>query len=174
MDPYKTLGVSADSSTDEIKQAYKNILNEYNSEELDFNSRPLAEEIISEANLAYDILINGSIYKEIRNLIDNNNIALAEGKLNVLDLQESAEWNYLKGFVYFKKGWFDVGVQHIVTANEIDPNNDEYEKTLNTLKMRSNEVINYYKQNATQSQPQQNNMNACGGGNMGGNAGGMC
>lgn len=176
MDPYKVLGVLSTSSKDEIKEAYKNILDEYSSGNLDIDSRPLAEEVISEANLAYDILVNGSVYKEIRNLIDNNNITLAEGQLNILDLQDSAEWNYLKGFVYFKKGWFDVGVQHIVTANELDPNNDEYAKTLNTLKIRSGEIINYYKQNTNQAAPQ-NNMNPCGGGNMmggNGNNGGMC
>lgn len=173
MDPYKVLGITPDSSKDEIKQAYKSILDEYNPNNSDFNSRPLAEEVISEANIAYDVLVNGAIYKEIRNLIDNNNISLAESKLNLLDLKDSAEWNYLRGFVYFKKGWFDSGVQHIVTANELDPNNDEYARTLNTLKARANEIINYYKKTNTQPQPQ-NNMNACGGGNMGGGSGGMC
>lgn len=173
MDPYKILGVTPQSSKDEIKQAYKNILDEYSTNNSDFESRPLAEEVISEANMAYDVLINGAIYKEIRALIDNNNISVAESKLNLLDLNDSAEWNYLKGFVYFKKGWFDMGVQHIVTATELDPSNDEYAKTLNTLRVRSSEIINYYKQNNPQAAPQ-SNMNACGGGNMGGGSGGMC
>jgi molecular chaperone DnaJ len=173
LDPYKILGVTPTSSTEEIKRAYKNILDEYSSNNSDFDSRPLAEEVLFEANMAYDVLVNGAIYQEIRTLIDNNNIPIAESKLNVLDLKNSAEWNYLKGFVYFKKGWFDMGVQHIVTANELDPSNDEYAKTLNTLKTRSHEIINYYKQNNPQGAPQ-NNMNACGGGNMGGAGGGMC
>ncbi|MDZ4907020.1 J domain-containing protein, partial [Clostridium perfringens] len=55
MDPYKVLGITPDSSKDEIKQAYKNILDEYNPNNSDFNSRPLAEEVISEANIAYDV-----------------------------------------------------------------------------------------------------------------------
>lgn len=174
MDPYKILGVSPHSSKDEIKKAYKNIIEEYSTNSSDIESRPLADDVISEANTAYDVLVNGDVYKEIRTLIDNNNIPVAEIKLNLLDLKDSAEWNYLKGFVYFKKGWFDMGVQHIVTATELAPENDEYSETLSTLRMRANEIINYYKQNNQQTPPQ-NNMNACGGGNMlGGGNGGMC
>ncbi|GAB6170499.1 DnaJ domain-containing protein [Clostridium carnis] len=170
MDPYKVLGVSPNAPKDEIEMAYKSILNEYsldiynNSE-----SAPLAEDKISDANIAYDILINGSIYKEIRTLIDNNNIVVAESKLNLIDHKNSAEWNYLKGFVNLKKGWFDTGVQHIITASELDPENEEYSQSINTLKSRASEFENYYKQHNVK--PNSNNMNACGGG---GNSNGMC
>lgn len=172
MDPYKVLGLSSDASLDEIKEAYKNILNEYNSSDLDVSSRPLAEEVISEANIAYDVLTNGDIYKEIRVLIDNNNLPLAESKLNLLELRDSAEWNYLKGFLCFKKGWFDIGIQHIITATQIEPDNIEYSKTLNTLKSRGTEIINHYRKSV--NAPPQNGMNACGGGGLGGGGGSMC
>ena len=185
MDPYKVLGVSPNASKDEIKKAYKNILEEYALGNSPIDSRPLAEGILNDANMAYDVLVNGSLYKEIRSYIDNNNITIAESKLNLLDLKNSAEWNYLMGFVYFKKGWFDIGVEHILKSTELDPSNLEYSKTLTTLRNRSNEIINYYKQNNFQNptqnnsqppQPQpQNNMNMCGGGNnMGGGGGGLC
>ena len=185
LDPYKVLGVSPNASKDEIKKAYKNILEEYALGNSPIDSRPLAEGILNDANMAYDVLVNGSLYKEIRSYIDNNNITIAESKLNLLDLKNSAEWNYLMGFVYFKKGWFDIGVEHILKSTELDPSNLEYSKTLTTLRNRSNEIINYYKQNNFQNptqnnsqppQPQpQNNMNMCGGGNnMGGGGGGLC
>ncbi|WP_066894246.1 J domain-containing protein [Clostridium nigeriense] len=180
MDPYKVLGISPTASNDEIKRAYKNILEEYSLGNSSIDTRPLAEDVIKDANMAYDILTNGAVYKEIRSYIDSNNIAIAESKLNLLDLKNSAEWNYLMGFVYFKKGWFDIGVQHIVKSIELDPGNKEYEDTLTTLRNRSGDIINYYKQNNYQNpqqpnqgnQPQQNNMNMCGGGNNMG--GGMC
>lgn len=185
MDPYKVLGVSPNASEDEIKKAYKSILEEYSLGNSSIDSRPLAEGIINEANTAYDILINGAIYKEIRSYIDNNNISIAESKLNMLDLKESAEWNYLMGFIYFKKGWFDIGIEHILKSTELDPLNEEYSNTLDTIRNRSNDIINYYKKNnfknptpnsnknINQQVPPQNNMNMCGGGNnMGGN--GLC
>lgn len=181
MDPYKVLGVSPNASKEEIKRAYKSILDEYSLANSSIDSRPLAEEVINEANLAYDVLVNGGIYKEIRSFIDNNNISIAESKLNLLDLKDSAEWNYLMGFVYFKKGWFDMGIQHVVKSTELDPSNKEYAETLSTLRSRSGEIINYYKQNnyqnpiPNQANPQNasNNMNMCGGGNSSG-GGGMC
>lgn len=175
MDPYKVLGVSENASNEEIKRAYKNILNEYSRDGKPFSSRPLAENILNDANMAYDLLINGGIYKEIRSYIDNNNISIAESKLNLLDLQNSAEWNYLMGFVYFKKGWFDQGIQHILKSTEIDPSNEEYLDTLDTLRKRSNEIVDYYQKNNQNTQPQ-GNMNLCGGGsgNSGGGNGGMC
>lgn len=171
MDPYKILGVDVTASKDEIKTAYKNILENYNNLDTESEDFSLAEDLINEANLAYEILVNGSLFKEIRSLIDNNSISLAESKLNLLDLKESAEWNYLKGFVYFKKGWFDNGIQHIITATELDPENGEYSKTLELLKLRASDIINYYKK-TTQTQAPQGNMNACPGGSPGGSSGG--
>ncbi|MGN0026268.1 MAG: J domain-containing protein [Clostridium sp.] len=181
MDPYKVLGVSPNSSKDEIKKAYKNILEEYALGNSTIDSRPLAEGIIKDANTAYDVLVTGNFYKEIRSYIDNDNIPVAESKLNLLDLKNSAEWNYLMGFVYFKKGWFDIGLQHILKSTELDPFNEEYSATLKTIRNRSNEIINYYKQNNNQNptpnnnpNPPQNNMNMCGGGGMGSGGGGLC
>jgi molecular chaperone DnaJ len=183
LNPYNILGVTPQASKEEIRIAYQNILNKYSStESLNIDEQNLAEDTISQANLAYDAIVNGGIYKEIRSLIDNDNITIAEGKLNILDLRESAEWNYLKGFVYLKKGWFDVGIHHIITANEIDPENQEYIKTMETLRSRANDIINYYKKQNTNNIPppgntnNMNSMNPCGSGGGMGNmmGGGMC
>ena len=67
LDPYKVLGVSPSASNDEIRRAYKSILDEYSLCNSSIDTRPLAESIINDANMAYDILINGGIYKEIYN-----------------------------------------------------------------------------------------------------------
>ena len=175
MDPYKVLGIHQNSSEEEVKNAYKKIVSEYSLTKYEnTQNEPLAKEILADANASYELLINKNIYKEIRALIDNKNFIVAETKLNLIDDRTSPEWNYLSGFVFLSKGWFDSAVYHLTTAIELNPDNLEYMDSLNTLKTRASEFANYYKQkNVT---PNSNNMSACGGGGAptsGGN-GGMC
>ena len=62
MNPYNVLGVSPNSSKEEIIKAYKNIVDKYNSiENLDIEEQNLIEDAIEQANLAYDTLVNGNI-----------------------------------------------------------------------------------------------------------------
>lgn len=172
MDPYKVLGLQENASEEEVKNAYKNIVSKYSlSKYQDTINEPLAKEILSDANASYELLVNGNVYKEIRTLIDNKNFVLAETKLNLIDDRNSPEWHYLSGFVFLSKGWFDSAISHLNAAIDLNPDNPEYIDSLNTLKSRSSEFINYYKQKNVQ--PNTNNMNPCGGGSGGGN-GGMC
>ena len=59
---------------------------------------------------AYEMIINGNLYEEIRDLIDNKNFLEAEAKLNLINNANSAEWNYLQGFISVQKGWFESGL----------------------------------------------------------------
>ncbi len=164
MDPYKVLGIHQNSSEEEIKKAYKNIVSQYSlTKYQNTPNEPLAKDILSDANTSYELLVNGTIYKEIRTLIDNKNFVIAESKLNTIDDKNSSEWNYLKCFVFLNKGWFDSAVYHLTTAIELNPDNPEYMDSLNTLKTRAPEFANYYSEKNVQ--PNTNNMNACGGGN---------
>ncbi|CDG02056.1 Putative Heat shock protein DnaJ domain protein [Clostridium chauvoei JF4335] len=170
------LGVQPDSSTDEIKNAYNNVLAKFNVNMNNLSVNSSTEKALTDANIAYDLLINGNLYKEIRNLIENNNFVLAESKLNLIDHRNSAEWNYLQGFISLKKGWFDTAVNHIKTATDLDPENSEYKDSLVTLQSRANEIMNVYKQHNTQpnNTNTSNNMSGCPGGNAGGGNNGMC
>lgn len=174
MDPYKVLGLNQNASEEEIKKAYKNIVSQYSlTKYQNTPNEPLAKDILADANASYELLVNGNIYKEIRALIDNKNFIVAETKLNLIDDKNSPEWNYLSGFVFLSKGWFDSAILHLTTAIELNPDNPEYIESLNTLRSRASEFSNYYKQKNVQ--PNTNNMNACGGGGApGGGNGGMC
>ncbi|AYE35462.1 J domain-containing protein [Clostridium septicum] len=177
MDPYKVLGVQPGASSDDIKNAYNNILANYNVNMNNLSINNSTEKALTDANIAYDLLINGNLYKEIRNLIEHNNFVLAESKLNLIDHRNSAEWNYLQGFISLKKGWFDTAVNHIKAATDLDPENPEYKDSLITLQSRANEIMNVYKQNNPKTNPPggNNNMGGCPGGNTGGGGnGGMC
>lgn len=170
MDPYKVLGLNQNASEDEVKKAYKEIVSKYSLSKYENTlNEPLAKEILSDANTSYELLITGNVYKEIRTLIDNKNFIVAETKLNLIDDINSPEWHYLSGFVFLNKGWFDSAISHLITATELNPDNTEYIDSLNTLKSRAPEFVNYYKQKNIK--PNSNNVNPCGGGN---NNGGMC
>lgn len=78
-----------------------------------------------------------SEYVEIRTIIEQNNINLADQMLDRI-MNRNAEWNYLKGVVSLKKGWYDQAFRYITVATNLDPYNPEYRDTLNSLKIRAN------------------------------------
>jgi molecular chaperone DnaJ len=73
------------------------------------------------------------------------------GQLNEADVMldnivtRTAEWYFLKGLLYFKRGWYDAAYNHVQTACSMEPNNFEYRQTLN--RMQNN--TNMYRQSST-------------------------
>ncbi|WP_294153559.1 DnaJ domain-containing protein [uncultured Clostridium sp.] len=166
MNPYDILGIDANASEDDIKEKYKELVEEYT-----LNQDETTEGKLAEINKAYDLLINSKdVYAEIRKLIENKNFSIAESKLNMINDRNSAEWNYLEGFVCVQKGWFETGLNYIKKALELDPGNTEYLSSMKTLQARIIEYATKYAHQGVRPAAR-NNMNACGGG---GNNGGMC
>jgi len=66
-----------------------------------------------------------SAYAQIRNLINANNLSQAEAMLNNISSHD-AEWHYLMGSVYWRKGWMDEAGRYFRTAATMDPTNIEY------------------------------------------------
>ncbi len=163
LNPYYVLGLDDTASEDEIKERYKALVEEYT-----LNQDDTTQQKLEELNRAYDLLINAkNIYTEIRKLIENKNFPLAESKLNMVNDRNSAEWNYLEGFVCVQKGWFETGLNYIRKALELDPGNTEYMSSMNTLQARILEYATKYANQGVRPAAR-NNMNACGGGNNGG------
>ncbi|MCE5220573.1 MAG: J domain-containing protein [Clostridium sp.] len=167
MDPYEVLCIEKTASEEEIKNKFKDMIEEYTK-----TQDKMAKQKIQTLKVAYDLLINGNSYKEIRELIEKNNFIDAEVRLNVIDNANSAEWNYLQGFLAVQKEWYDSGLNYLKKSVELDPNNVEYLNSLNKLQTR---VIDYVTKYAKQNvKPNSNNINACGGGNNSSGNGGMC
>lgn len=162
MDPYEILGIDRTALEDEIKEKYRELIEEYT-----LNQDETTEEKIEILNKAYDLLMNKNIYLEVRRLIEYKNFPIAESKLNMINDRNNAEWNYLEGFICVQKGWFETGLNYIKKALELDPENTEYLSSMNTLQSR---IIEYASKYANQGvrPAAKNNMNACGGGNNGG------
>lgn len=177
MNPYKVLGIRPNASKDDIELAYKNIIESNN---LNANSdNPvefLTEEKLSKVNEAFYSLTKEMKLNQIRDLIESEQFMAAETELNLISDKNSAEWNYLKGFVLLKKGWFSAGVNHLKTAVELNPDNEEYKETMNLLSRKVSQIRANYARVAAQNSSQ-NDMDLCGGGNsapaMGG-GGDMC
>jgi molecular chaperone DnaJ len=174
--PYEVLEINNGASKEEIKKAYKEMVKKYHPDQYGNNPlRDLAEEKLKEINEAYDYLMKNSndtphytensysgdnysnnssnsvIYNEIRRDIQSGNINGAESKLNRITMRD-AEWNYLMGLLFLKKGWYDNAYNYIVNACNIEPNNFEYRQTLNNLQRHSNNYRQtYYGRNGSNS-----------------------
>jgi curved DNA-binding protein CbpA len=68
---------------------------------------------------------NNAAYIQIRNLINANNLAQAEAMLSRIP-NHDAEWNYLMGSIYWRKGWMDEAGRCFRTAATMEPGNIEY------------------------------------------------
>lgn len=148
--PYETLGVNENASQEEIKRAYRELAKKYHPDQYGDNPlKDLAGQKMREINEAYDYLMKNSgasfnnqsssasgnsnpAFQTIRQYISNGNLNQAEHELDSMN-DKSAEWYFLKGFIYLKKGWYDNAYKFISEACRLDPNNFEYRNTLNSL-----------------------------------------
>lgn len=154
-DPYKVLGVERSATDDEIKKAYRNLARKYHPDKYaGTDLAELAGEKMKEINAAYDQIQKeraagissssesgygdteytgntgsseyGSMYKQIRTLINEGRIIEAEAILTKISDRSSAEWNYLAGCICLKRGSVFDAVRYFDTACTLDPSNAEY------------------------------------------------
>ncbi|MBM7870536.1 curved DNA-binding protein CbpA [Clostridium pascui] len=157
--PYEVLGIKQGASQEEIKKAYREQAKKYHPDQYGNNPlKDLAEEKMRELNEAYDYLMkngqstsysgsnnnynssnsnNYSDYNSIRIDIQNGNFNSAQQKLENINVR-NAEWNYLMGLVYLRKGWHDSSYQYIRNACNMDPSNSEYREALNRINTMNN------------------------------------
>lgn len=164
--PYEVLEIKEGASEEEIKKAYRELVKKYHPDQYRDNPlSSLAEEKLREVNEAYDYLMknssargsqnsygsssswnnnsNSDFFNQVRNHISTGNIAMAENMLNNAT-SRPAEWYYLKGLIFMRKGWYDEAFANIQTAVRMDPGNFEYRNALN----RMNASNSAYRSNA--------------------------
>lgn len=161
--PYEVLGVKEGASEDEIKKAYRELAKKYHPDRYADNPlKELAEDKMREINEAYDYLLknhnqsssnnynnynnsnysnssseNSNLYSSIRMDINNGNLDYAEQKLKNISVRD-AEWNFLMGSVYYKKGWYDNANKYITMAYNLNPQNPEYRNAYESLNNNNN------------------------------------
>ncbi len=172
-DPYKVLGVDPNATDDQVKNAYRKLARKYHPDKYtDSDMKELAEEKMKEVNSAYEEIQqmraggsskgnssgnsysggshSGYNYSNIRHNINNGNIAAAENELNSINAGDrAAEWHYLMGCVFIKKGYYTDAQNMLNMACNMDPGNQEYRNTRDRLYSQSRGYGNGY--NTTQS-----------------------
>lgn len=159
-DPYKVLGVDPSASDEEVKKAYRAMAKKYHPDNYQDNPlADLAQEKMKEINEAYDAISkaraggsNGSYassgsaggysgqsytggneaYGRIRSMLASGNLAEAERLLNAVSRRD-AEWNFLMGSLYYRKGWLDDARSFYQRAVNMDPQNGEYRQALSMV-----------------------------------------
>ena len=158
--PYEVLGVSENATDEEIKTAYRNLAKKYHPDNYtDSPLADLAEEKMKEINEAYDRICdmrrNGSrsssstgsygssssynrtSYPDVRQYIMNGRLDDAMELLNgVPEGSRNAEWYFLMGMVFSRKGWNDQAYNYFQRAYQMDPGNQEYQAAFNSMNAR--------------------------------------
>lgn len=91
--------------------------------------------------------------RQVRTHINNGNLNEAQRILDRMR-NRNANWYYLQGLVFLRRGWYDRGYSNIQRAANMDPTNYEYRNALNNL---SNQSFGYrhnpYYNNTYRSNP---------------------
>lgn len=166
--PYEVLGINEGASEDEIKKAYREQVKKYHPDQYQDNPlSKLAEDKLREVNEAYEYLTgkgqtaktsNGwsgrsaynpgnqsagqggggdASFRQVRMHINGGNIAAAEALLESIG-NKNAEWFYLRGLIFMKKGWYNEAIMNIKQACNMDPSNYEYRDALNRMNANNN------------------------------------
>lgn len=163
-DPYSVLGVSPNASEEEIKTAYKKLAKKYHPDQyIDDPLSDSASEKMREINEAYDKIISSrragtgssytgqtykavsSEYDDVRQLIEADRLDDAEQLLDgVRSDARNAEWNYLKGFILYKRGWLEEATSYFERACSYDPENAEYKEAYEKLLRQRTGVFGGY------------------------------
>ena len=147
--PYEILGVSESATDEEIKEAYRKLAKKYHPDRyVDDGLKELATEKMQQINEAYDTIKDmraskgagnygnagagagantNSAFAAIRTMINGGMYSAAEEALDKVPADKrDAEWNFLRGCVLLRRGWYHDATKHFDTACRMDPYNQEY------------------------------------------------
>lgn len=145
--PYEILGLTPDADEETVKAAYYEKLLQYRADRKDSPLDAYAQEKLDELNAAYDqILGKKTASRQTPSPFEAAEAHIRAGRLfeaeRILsEIQEhDAEWCYLMGLLYEKRGWFDQAEAYFEEARRQDPQNPRYAESFNDEKYRRYET----------------------------------
>lgn len=102
--------------------------------------------------------------KDIRMMIQQNRLVEAEELLDGIPVnQRDGEWYFLKGTIFFNRGWLEDATNHFSTACRLNPNNPEYRAAMNRMMwQKQGNFGGGYQSNPNPYHTPQQNMGGCG------------
>ena len=145
-EPYKLLGLSEDSSFEELKARYEELKKQYGEqrflagEEGNEGARKLME--LEEAWTAIQADIErrnakerfGGDYGHIDELVKQGKYDEAQSLLDSVS-DRTAEWHYFQALVFYKRDWLTESKQQLEMAVEMDPRNTKSKTALDKMNM---------------------------------------
>ncbi len=178
---YQFLGLPESATDEELSARYEELKAKYSEDRwLDGEAGNEAARNLTRLETAYQELTASrketkqntegkDAYEEISELLKNDNISLAQTRLDEFN-ERSAEWHYLQAVVYYKKNWTNDSKKQLEIAMEMDPSNQKYRSAYGKLNARTQQQQNqqyqqtqnpYSQQNPDYNEPQQMGGNAC-------------
>lgn len=141
--PYEILGVAPGADAETVKAAYYEKLLQYRADRKDTPLDAYAQEKLHELNTAYDQIMGKkttardeeSPLKAAEAHIRAGRLFEAERVLNEVS-DHDAEWHYLMGLLYEKRGWFDQAESYFEEAGRLDPQNPRYQNAFSDERYR--------------------------------------
>ena len=159
--PYEFLGVNRNATEQEIMDAYRRKAGEISSSNISEEQRAAN---MQQLDSAYDFVLNeirgtsayaqsnnqtyqnyqqynngNSQFADVRQCINTGRLDDAETILNGVPAQmRNAEWNYLKGVVFQRRGWLNEVFRYYQTAHSMEPGNFEYANAYNAMNNNAN------------------------------------
>ena len=150
--PFVILGISDDSSREEIQAAYEKLHKKYAEERfLEGEQGAEAARMYQKVELAYqdalDLLENKekasynesnvADYNSVKEQIKQGNLSEAQRLLDDIT-NRGGDWHYWQAAIYYKKNWYDESKTQLKIALELEPNNAMFKDTLAKIEKEQN------------------------------------
>lgn len=159
-DLYEVFGLTRNCTDEELETKYSELKNKYSEDRfLEGSAGNEAAKKLTELEAAYIQIKSersenafssnqdGGLYREVEELIKNNNLAAAQNKLDEFN-ERGAEWHYLQSVLFYKKNWLNESKKQLEIAIQIDGSNQKYknsyEKLVNKINGDANKTFTSY------------------------------